>query len=50
MKKVLEKPSHAALKNHIQELAKIKASYEISINRALEAIQYMNALRANLPL
>lgn len=49
MHKVLRKPSHVALKNHIQELAKIKADYETDIARALEAIQYMNALKANSP-
>lgn len=47
MHKVLEKPSHAALKNHIQELAKIKADYETDIARALEAIRYVNVLKAN---
>lgn len=47
MKKAFERPSHTAIKKHIQVLAQIKANYEISINRALEAIQYMNALKAH---
>lgn len=47
MEKILERPAHIAIQNHIRTLSAIKSSFDKDIARALEAIQSMHHMKGS---